>query len=254
MRIFKALSLLLIITAVFMLSSNKKYHNIGKTGDPDFLGLLKWQFTREKPVWPQLPTIKPKTANPNIAKQVNGDEMAVTYINHSTILIQMDGENILTDPIWSTHAGPFGKFGVKRSIYPGLAMEDLPEIDFILISHSHYDHLDLPSLEALTKKHQPRIITGLGVTRYIDYCQEKPERCHELEWWGAIKIADSAVTFNFVPAYHWSSRYFLIKIPRFGAALLFKTLKKTISILLEILVFQMAKYLKALKSDMASFV
>ncbi len=211
MRELRFIFFIAIILTTTLHFTQNHYENIGKVGDPSFFGLIKWKFTRDKPVWPLLPEVKPIALKPNITKKITNDDLVVTYINHSTTLIQTAGENILTDPIWSTHAGPFGEFGVKRSIYPGMEMEDLPDIDFILISHSHYDHLDIPTIEALVKKHQPIIITGLGVARYIDYCQEKVGHCYELQWWENVKIVDSEVTFHFVPAYHWSSRYLFDK-------------------------------------------
>jgi L-ascorbate metabolism protein UlaG (beta-lactamase superfamily) len=210
MKIFK----LILFVAVIFFGYNltvTRYENIGNYGSPNFLKLIKWKLTRENPIWPELPKDKPVTKNFNIPKIVTKDQIMITYVNHSTNLIQMGGKNILTDPIWSSHAGPFGNFGVKRSIYPGVELENLPNIDFILISHSHYDHLDLPSIEELVKRNHPVIITGLGVTRYIDYCKEEPKNCYELNWWENLKIDNSEVSFNFVPAYHWSSRYFLDK-------------------------------------------
>ena len=211
MKTFKITFLLFIFVMTGFSLNYKRYENIGHLGDPNFFDLIKWKFTREKPVWPKLPENKPGRSNTDIPKKVFDDDLVVTYVNHSTMLIQTGGENILTDPIGSSHAGPFGEFGVKRSIYPGVEIDDLPEIDFILISHSHYDHLDLPTIDALTAKYKPVIITGLGVSRYIDYCQEKAGNCYELEWWENVKVFDSEVAFHFVPAYHWSSRYFIDK-------------------------------------------
>lgn len=211
MKIFKLILFIIVIVFSIYNFTITRYENIGDSGNPNFWKLVKWKLTREKPEWPKLPKDKQATTKPNIPKNNNDDQIMVTYINHSTTLIQMGGKNILTDPIWSSHAGPYGILGVKRSIYPGVEMEDLPNIDFILISHSHYDHLDLPSIELLVKKHRPLIITGLGVTRYIDYCQEALENCYELKWWENLKTTNSEVSFNFVPAYHWSSRYLFDK-------------------------------------------
>ncbi len=208
-RAFRATFFLLFIFLFFHGVFSHKFENIGDVGDPNFLKLLKWKFTREKPVWPSLPVNRINNA-PSIPAKGQDDEIIVTYVNHSTTLIQMGEENILTDPIWSEYAGPFGKFGVKRTIYPGIYIEKLPPINIILISHSHYDHLDLPTIEKLVSKHQPIIFTGKGVTKYIDYCKKK-NRCYELEWWENVKLVESDLLIHFVPAYHWSSRYFLDK-------------------------------------------
>lgn len=211
MKAFKIAFIVFILAMNVFNLMHTRYKNIGEVGDPPFFKLLEWKFTREKPKWPELPKDRPNFIKPNIPNKTTGDDILVAYVNHSTLLIQIGDENILTDPVWSTYAGPFGMFGVKRSIYPGIEIDELPNIDFILISHSHYDHLDLPTLEVLTKKYEPTIITGLGVTKYIDYCQQKASRCFELEWWENVKIADSEVKFHFVPAYHWSSRFLLDK-------------------------------------------
>jgi hypothetical protein len=96
--------------------------------------MLKWMATMKTVVWPEwindLPQPKPVAA-------VGSGELRVTYINHATVLIQMDGLNILTDPIWSKRAGPYSWAGVKRVRAPGVALADLPKIDLILISHDH---------------------------------------------------------------------------------------------------------------------
>jgi len=208
MKFLKFIFVLSLLIASFIGLRHEQYHNPYKSGDPDFIDFIKWKLTRSNPAWPKLPA-----QNPNqpvaINDRVYGQDLVLTYINHSTTLLQTGGKNILTDPIWSSHAGPFGKLGPERSIYPGITMQNLPPIDVILISHSHYDHLDLPSLKTLSEIHKPLLIMGLGVSRYIDYCQSTPNNCVELNWWEG-KNSDG-ISYNFVPAYHWSSRYLLDK-------------------------------------------
>ncbi len=111
---FKNIALFALIIATIFYFKETKYENIGKTVNPNFWAVLQWKFSRQKPIWPELPAVKPNIPKPNIAQKVTGDDIALTYINHSTTLIQMAGKNILTDPVWSTYAGPFGKYGVKR--------------------------------------------------------------------------------------------------------------------------------------------
>lgn len=209
MQLFKFLFIILLIILNVYTFTHKRYENTSEGGSPNIFNLIKWKLTREKPQWPVLPAVNDVVAH-NIANKIN-DEVVITYINHSSILIQMNGINILTDPIWSKYAGPFGKFGAERSIYPGISIEQLPKIDFILISHSHYDHLDLPSIKALTKNNTPRIITGLGVGEHIDYCKIHEDHCYELNWWDDIKILNTEIKIHFVPAHHWSSRFLFDK-------------------------------------------
>jgi L-ascorbate metabolism protein UlaG (beta-lactamase superfamily) len=110
-----------------------------------------------RPPWPETVPVTP-TKPP---ARVEGDRMLVTWIGHATVLVQTAGLNILTDPIWSDTAGPFG-FGPRRVAAPGVRFEDLPKIDLVLVSHNHYDHMDLNTLKRLWKRDRPKIITSLG--------------------------------------------------------------------------------------------
>ena len=88
--------------------------------------------------------------------------MQVTWIGHATVLVQTQGLNILTDPIWSERASPFSFVGPRRVRAPGVRFEDLPRIDLVLVSHNHYDHMDLPTLRRLWERDRPLIVTSLG--------------------------------------------------------------------------------------------
>jgi L-ascorbate metabolism protein UlaG (beta-lactamase superfamily) len=134
---------------------------------------------------------------------VEKGDLRVTYVNQSTVLIQMDGINILTDPIWSDCPSPISWLGPKRVRAPGLKMEYLPEIDFILISHDHRDHLDLPTLKKLLDKHYPVILVGLGVKQEMKSLEY--ENIIELDWWQEY-IDSMGATITFVPARHSSGR------------------------------------------------
>jgi len=127
----------------------------------------------------------------------------ITFVNHSTLLIQWQGKNILTDPIYSKRASPFRYLGPKRLHAPGISFDQLPPIDIILLSHNHYDHMDLPTLEALRDRFDPLIITGLGNKAYL----KKHHLLHvkELAWWETYKKAPFEVTFT--PAEHFSARW-----------------------------------------------
>lgn len=110
-----------------------------------------------RPVWPETVAVTPSKP----AARVAGEAMVVTWIGHATVLIQTNGLNILTDPIYAEKAGPFG-FGPQRVARPGVAFDDLPKIDVVVVSHNHYDHMDLATLKRLWARDRPRIITSLG--------------------------------------------------------------------------------------------
>ncbi|BAV64712.1 MBL fold metallo-hydrolase [Sphingobium cloacae] len=111
-----------------------------------------------RPEWPDAIAVKPTRPAPFAAPR----GMTATWVGHATVLVQAAGINILTDPIWSDRAGPFNLIGPKRIAQPGVRFDDLPKIDLILISHNHYDHLDIPTLKRLWARDRPRIVTSLG--------------------------------------------------------------------------------------------
>jgi L-ascorbate metabolism protein UlaG (beta-lactamase superfamily) len=127
----------------------------------------------------------------------------VTPVGHATFLIQLDGVNILTDPMWSERCSPVSWAGPKRYHKPGIRFEDLPPIDVALVSHNHYDHLDLPTLERLAKKGMPRAIVPLG-NRALVRSAGIPT-VDELDWWQSVRLS-SNMTITLVPARHFSGR------------------------------------------------
>lgn len=118
----------------------------------------RWLTGEGRTPWPRHVPVR-QTRPP---RRVVGDEMLVTWIGHATVLIQARGINILTDPMWSEVAAPFPPFGPHRVRVPGVRFEDLPKIDLVLVSHNHYDHLDVPTLKRLWARDRPAIVTGLG--------------------------------------------------------------------------------------------
>jgi L-ascorbate metabolism protein UlaG (beta-lactamase superfamily) len=125
----------------------------------------------------------------------------VTFINHSTTLIRINDLCILTDPIWSNWLG-LPIFGVRRLKEPGIRLEELPKIDVVLLSHNHFDHMDIPTLRVLRDKFNPVFIAGLGNKEFLN--AKGIERVEELDWWE--KLFFDEVIINFVPAQHWSGR------------------------------------------------
>ena len=139
--------------------------------------------------------------------QINNDKINVTYVGHSTFLLQFNNLNILTDPIWSNRASPLAFLGPKRAKDPGIDFANLPKIDIVLVSHSHYDHLDIPTLKKLHQHSRPKILSGLGVCYYLNNIKKLSFDCHEMDWHDKFNF-NQDLTINFLPAQHWSKRMF----------------------------------------------
>ncbi|WP_052454727.1 MBL fold metallo-hydrolase [Rickettsia hoogstraalii] len=123
------------------------------------LDILKWKITSKRPKWP---TTLPLTSTDIPPQKITDNEtIRISYIGHVTFLIQIDGLNILTDPVWSERVSPFTFAGPKRVVKPGINIIDLPKIDIIVISHNHYDHLDIRTIKDLWLRDKPKIITPL---------------------------------------------------------------------------------------------
>ena len=135
-------------------------------------------------------------------RRVEGNALRVTLVNHSTVLLQQQGSNILTDPIWSERASPFSWAGPRRRRKPGVSWEDLPPIDAVLISHNHYDHLDLPTLRRLAARGDSTFIVPARGARLLR--SEKIGPVHELDWGESLSLPGCAI--HCVPALHFSSR------------------------------------------------
>ncbi len=169
--------------------------------DHTFGSMMKWLWEMKTVDWPEWVD---DPVQPRPVARVDNGNLKVTYINHATVLIQMDGLNILTDPIWSDRAGPFSWLGTKRVRAPGVKMEDLPRIDVVLISHDHYDHLDLPTLHTISTRDQPLILAGLGIKPFLE--SNGLSHVIQLDWWQEYVLKSSSMKFVFVPALHTSGR------------------------------------------------
>lgn len=173
----------------------KRFHN-HQSGWQSEGSFLKWMATRQSTAWPEW--IESTPGPPPPRRVVSG--IRVTHVNHSTVLIQMDGLNILTDPIWSERCSPVSWAGPKRHRAPGLRFEDLPPIDAVLVSHNHYDHMDVATLRRL--RGVP-LFAGLGNAALL--ARHDVPDAHELDWWDEARLSD-AVTITFTPAQHFSAR------------------------------------------------
>jgi L-ascorbate metabolism protein UlaG (beta-lactamase superfamily) len=150
-----------------------------------------WDEWRERRPGPPPPT------------RMGPGQLRATFVNHATVLLQVDGVNVLTDPIWSERCSPLAAVGPRRHVPPGLRMEDLPPVDAVVVSHNHYDHMDVPTLRALAARFHPRIFVGLGNRALLE--AEGVTGVEELDWWQEVALTD-AVKLHGVPAQHWSNR------------------------------------------------
>lgn len=169
-----------------------RFQNLGGVRMRGLSGLLRWQFSQKPEPWPEWIE---EPAGPAPPSRVHS--LRVTFVNHSTVLIQMDGLNILTDPVWSERASPVAWAGPRRHRAPGIRFEDLPPIDVVLVSHNHYDHMDMPTLQRLAREHAPRMIVPLGNAAYLG-------GAGELGWWQQTELPGIRLTC--VPAQHFSGR------------------------------------------------
>ncbi len=172
----------------------------GALANKSFRDMIRWQFNRKIGPWRDWVESKPGPKPPG---SVEVGAMRVTFVNHATVLIQMDGANILTDPIWSQRASPLTWLGPRRVRAPGVRFDDLPKIHAVLLSHNHYDHTDIPTLKRLQDNHDPVffchlgnkvLLEGAGITRIV-----------EMDWWKSSEVAGS-VKLHSVPAQHFSAR------------------------------------------------
>lgn len=153
-------------------------------------------------------TFDPKTAdlprvlNDGRALRENRTEPTVTWVGHATLLVQIDGLNILTDPQWSDRASPVSFGGPRRVTPPGLAFDDLPPIHLVVISHDHYDHLDVATVRRLATTHRPHFVVPLGIKAWL--AGEGITDVEELDWWQETRVRGVALTG--VPAQHFSGR------------------------------------------------
>src|SRR3954471_19023003 len=131
--------------------------------------------------------------------------LRATWLGHSTLLIEMDGVRILTDPVWGNRASPLSFAGPKRFHPPPASLAPLPELDAVILSHDHYDHFDRPTILALAK-HRPETpyITSLGVGERLERWGVPPQRITELDWWEQTDV--KSVTITAAPAQHFSGR------------------------------------------------
>lgn len=161
--------------------------------------LTRFLFARsDRPDWPDHIAVTPSKPS----ARVNGTALRATWVGHASVLVQAGGLNILTDPIWSEYASPFPGIGPSRVAAPGVRFDDLPKIDLVVVSHDHYDHMDLPTLKRLWDRDRPVIVTSLGNDTIIRGAGV-PARA--LDWGDTLNVGSARV--HVLRNHHWSSRW-----------------------------------------------
>lgn len=161
--------------------------------------MLKWRMNGSRAKWPETADNPPRPPIPD-----RSEALRATYIGHATILVQAMGINLLIDPVFSERCSPFNSIGPKRVRPPFIPLEKLPEIDFVFVSHNHYDHLDQASLSWLARNRKPTFITPLGNSRLILPCGDGCSVI-SLDWHQAAPLGEHA-SLTLTPAQHWSRR------------------------------------------------
>jgi hypothetical protein len=171
----------------------------GAPAGKSFWQLLRWKLGGGKVPWPRRVTDPPHPPPP---AGVGPGEVAATFVGHATWLLRFAGGVVLTDPVWSWHAGPFGRLGPRRVRPPGVSFEALSQVDAVLLSHNHYDHLDTPTLRCLGRAFRPRLITPLGNGRLIRGSGLRD--VEELDWWQSVRLLNR-LEVTLTPAQHFSA-------------------------------------------------
>lgn len=189
------------------MAPKKSDHHNGKTffnptlsRDSRLIDGLKFMIGRRMQPWPSQVKNAPRIRGE--APQVK-DQALITFINHSSILIQTHSLCLLTDPVFSNRVSPVPWAGPKRARAPGLDFDELPKVDLVLISHNHYDHLDLDTLKKLEKKFRPQFLVAWGDRQLL--MKNGIKNVHEMDWWDDFSMPKGD-RLTFVPTQHFSAR------------------------------------------------
>lgn len=212
MWLYVLLSILLVISLILLIGiflsapgykgpvsdhfNGKKFFNPNGMQAKGFASVVEWMLKSKKGSW-----VKNYETSVGPVPASSSEELIITFVNHSTFLIQWNNLNILTDPVWSERCSPFQFAGPSRMRPPGIHFEELPPIDAVLLSHNHYDHLDLPTVRKLHKLYEPVFVVPLGVGKFLN--QHQISNIKEMDWWQAT---DFGLQIMATPAQHFSSR------------------------------------------------
>ena len=176
-----------------------RFFRPGKSTDRGIADLLRWQLAGGRQGWPET---FPSPYSDKPPERVAG--LRATLVGHSTLLIQTGGRNILTDPVWSERASPVGFAGPRRANPPGIAFDDLPPIDAVLITHNHYDHLDVETVARLWHRFRPKVVAPLGNDAIIR-AHDDAVVVEALDWAQSTGLP-GGIGIHLEPANHWSAR------------------------------------------------
>jgi L-ascorbate metabolism protein UlaG (beta-lactamase superfamily) len=224
MKILNLLTCTLVYTNLIASNYNSKhdgtqFYNIKKIPNKNFFDVIKWRLNSTAIAWPK--SIEDPKFPPPEAKNIPKDHVAYTLIGHASVLIQVAGLNIISDPIYSERASPVSFAGPKRVRPPAVSFDHLPHIDVVIISHDHYDHLDISTLKMLEQRDKPLFLVGLknlsllksiGLSNVI-----------ELDWWQSHTHKE--VEFHFTPAQHFSGRGLFDRMETLWGSYVIKTKK-----------------------------
>lgn len=176
-----------------------RFFNPGQRApDAGFGAFMRWKRSAQPAPWPQSVPVAEAVPEARV------DGLRITMVGHATLLLQATGLNILTDPVWSNRASPFSFAGPKRVTRPGIDFATLPPIHVVLLSHNHYDHLDVATLKRLQAAHRPLFVMPLGNDAIVR--RAVPDARIVTGDWGDTVDLGEGVEAHLVPANHWSSR------------------------------------------------
>jgi L-ascorbate metabolism protein UlaG (beta-lactamase superfamily) len=199
----------------------KRFFNPGQPSTDRSVGeMWRWKLAGVAVPWPKKIEVKPALPIPR------SERLRITMVGHATLLIQVSGLNILTDPVWSDRASPLSFAGPERVTIPGIAFDDLPAIDLVLVSHNHYDHLDIPTLRRLHAVYRPRLITPIGNDLILR--ASIPEAEVVTGDWGDRIAAGAAAAITLTRANHWSRRRLTDRRMALWSGFLIETRRATI--------------------------
>lgn len=178
----------------------RRFHDPRRVPRRDLVDLLTWRLERNHRPWDRPTDTEPGPPPPRRVSE----GLRVTWVGHATLLVQLDGVNVLTDPIWSERGSPFADLGPRRVRPPAVRFDELPPIDAVVVSHDHYDHMDVPTLRRLAARHRPPILVGLNNAGYLAWVGVRGGV--DLDWWQCVRVGAAPVTVCAVPTQHDSGR------------------------------------------------